>query len=151
MMRKLFLAWYVAGLFIWAAGAESTVEQWGMFEVALHGPTNGNPFIDVKFGAQFKQGDFVVAADGFYDGDGIYRVRFMPEKTGEWRYETVSSARALNGKKGAFTVVKPAADNCGPVRVANTYHFAYADRSPYKELGTTCLSGSCRTGRCRSR
>ncbi|MDR3457431.1 MAG: DUF5605 domain-containing protein [Verrucomicrobiae bacterium] len=138
MMRKIILAWCVAGFSVLAASAAGTVEQWGIFEVALPGPTNGNPFLDVKFAAQFKQGDVTVTADGFYDGDGMYRVRFMPEKTGEWRYETVSGARALNGKRGAFTVVKPAADNHGPVRVANTYHFAYADGAPYKELGTTC-------------
>ena len=29
-------------------------------------------------------------------------------------------------------------DNHGPVRVASTYHFAYADGTPYEELGTTC-------------
>ena len=28
--------------------ADKTVEQWGVFEVALSGPTNGNPFLDVK-------------------------------------------------------------------------------------------------------
>ena len=28
--------------------------------------------------------------------------------------------------------------NHGPVRVANTYHFAYADGTPYKQIGTTC-------------
>jgi hypothetical protein len=138
MTRTLLLAWFMAGLSVLTAGAENMVEQWGRFEIALPGPTNGNPFLDVKFSAQFQQGGATVTAEGFYDGEGIYRVRFMPEKTGAWRYETVSSARVLNGRKGAFTVVPPAADNHGPVRVANTYHFAYADGSPYEELGTTC-------------
>lgn len=31
------------------------VERWEMFEVAVPGPTNGNPFIDVFFGARFAQ------------------------------------------------------------------------------------------------
>ena len=44
----------------------------------------------------------------------------------------------LNGKTGEFTVTRPPPQNHGPVRVANTYHFAYADGTPYKELGTTC-------------
>ena len=138
MIRKSFLACAMACFTVLGAKAESSVEQWGVFEVALPGPTNGNPFLDVKFAAKFKQGDRTVTAEGFYDGNGVYRVRFMPEKPGEWRYETVSSVRALNGRKGEFTVVKPTADNHGPVRVANTYHFAYADGSPYEELGTTC-------------
>ncbi|HZT22876.1 MAG TPA: DUF5060 domain-containing protein [Verrucomicrobiae bacterium] len=117
---------------------EQTIEQWGMFELALAGPTNGNPFTDVKFAARFTQGNTTVRANGFYDGNGIYRVRFMPETQGEWHYLTESSSPELNGKTGKFTVTKPAPGNHGPVRVAHTYHFAYADGTPYWELGTTC-------------
>jgi len=118
--------------------ADKPVEQWGVFELALNGPTNGNPFLDVKFSARFTQSNLTVEANGFYDGDGIYRVRFMSQKTGVWRYETVSSVPELNRKTGEFTVTKPSPENHGPVSVANTYHFAYADGSPYNELGTTC-------------
>ena len=120
------------------SAAEKTVEQWSVYEAAFTGPTNGNPFLDVKFFARFTQGDSMVEANGFYDGDGIYRVRFMPEKPGEWHYTTSSSVEELNGKTGEFTVTKPSVENHGPVQVANTFHFAYADGTPYKQLGTTC-------------
>lgn len=120
------------------ARSEEVVEQWGVFELALKGPTNANPFLDVKFSARFSQGGSTVEAAGFYDGDGVYRVRFMPDRPGEWHYRTVSSARNLDGKSGAFAVTGPSAQNHGPVHVANTYHFAYADGTPYEELGTTC-------------
>jgi Domain of unknown function (DUF5060)/Domain of unknown function (DUF5605)/Protein of unknown function (DUF4038) len=116
----------------------TTVEQWGVYEVVLNGPTNGNPFLDVTFSARFTHGMNSIVANGFYDGDGIYRVRFMPGMTGDWKYETISSSRKLNGKTGAFTVTKPSAQNHGPVQVVNTYHFAHVDGTPYKELGTTC-------------
>ena len=118
--------------------AADTVEQWGVYEVALNGPTNGNPFLDVKFSGRFMQGTNSVTANGFYDGDGIYRVRFMPEKSGLWTYKTASNARKLNGQSGEFTVAKPSLENHGAVHVANTYHFAYADGTPYKQVGTTC-------------
>jgi len=118
--------------------AASTVEQWGVYEVALKGPTGGNPFLDVKFSATFTQGDTKIEANGFYEGDGMYSVRFMPEKQGEWHYSTESSSTELNGKTGEFTATKPSEQNHGPVRVAHTYHFAYDDGTPYKELGTTC-------------
>jgi len=36
-----------------------TVEQWGVFELTLNGPTNGNPFLDVKFSAWFRQGGLI--------------------------------------------------------------------------------------------
>jgi hypothetical protein len=130
----------IAALFVSAlpVNAQKAVEQWGICELALHGPTNGNPFVDVNFGARFVQGDSVLQVPGFYDGDGIYRVRFMPEKRGDWKYTTESSSPELAGKAGEFTVTKPSANNHGPVQVANTFHFAYADGKPYKELGTTC-------------
>jgi hypothetical protein len=137
-IAKIFVvvAWTCASL---AMGAEQkTVEQWGVFEVALNGPTNGNPFLEVRFSATFTQGESTVEANGFYDGDGIYRVRFMPEKQGQWHYVTDSSSAELTGKSGDFEVTPPSAQDHGPVRVAHTYHFAYADGTPYKELGTTC-------------
>jgi hypothetical protein len=121
-----------------AACAGQTVEQWGIFEVALNGPSSGNPFVDVKFSARFMQGTNSFEVNGFYDGNGTYRVRFMPPAAGVWTYQSESNVRMLNGKKGEFTATKPSVDNHGPVRVANTYHFAYADGTPYKELGTTC-------------
>ncbi len=114
------------------------MEQWGIYEVALPGPTNGNPFGDVKFSARFTPaGTNATVVDGFYDGGGIYRVRFMPDRPGAWHYQTIGNAPELDGRTGDFTVTAPAAGNHGPVGVAHTYHFAYADGTPYRPIGTT--------------
>ena len=139
LLRQLLFGGSLAVLLIAKnlSAADAVVEQWGLYEVTLNGPTNGNPFLDVKFSARFTQGDSTIEANGFYDGDGVYRVHFMPDKQGVWKYTTVSSAEELNGKSGSFTVT-PDANSHGPVHVANTFHFAYADGTPYKELGTTC-------------
>ncbi|MDE1987251.1 MAG: DUF5060 domain-containing protein [Alphaproteobacteria bacterium] len=123
-----------------ARGTASPAEQWGMFEVSLKGPASGNPFVDVHLSATFQQGTEGVEADGFYDGDGVYRIRFMPGLRGEWRYRTKSNVAELDGKTGVFVAGAPAAGNHGPVAVANTFHFAYADGTPYKEIGTTCYA-----------
>ena len=120
------------------AATQTNCEQWGIFEVVLAGPTNRNPFVDVSFMAEFSQDTNSLKAAGFYDGDGVYRVRFMPDKVGRWHYITVSDTPELNGRKGEFTVTAPSSGNHGPVHVANTFHFAYADGKPYKQLGTTC-------------
>jgi hypothetical protein len=122
------------------ARVETTVEQWGLFEITLNGPAVGNPFLDVELSARFTQGDKSVPVSGFYDGSGVYRVRFMPELQGEWRYETKSNKAELDGKTGAFTATRPAAGNRGPVRVRNTCHFAYADGTPFFPVGTTCYA-----------
>ncbi len=115
------------------------IERWGIFELAFEGPEEGNPFLDVELSARFKQGDRVLAPDGFYDGGG-YRVRFMPDTPGEWTYRTRSNRRELDGRTGRFTCVQPSPGNHGPVRVRNTHYFAYADGTPYFQVGTTCYA-----------
>lgn len=123
-----------------AATATATVERWGLFELTLKGPATGNPFTEVDLSARFTQGAQAVDVPGFYDGDGTYRVRFMPGETGDWRYETRSNRAELSGQTGTVTVTAPTAGNHGPVRVAHTYHFAYADGTPYRQVGTTAYA-----------
>jgi hypothetical protein len=65
-----------------APGQAERAEQWGVFEISLPGPADGDPFIDVQLSARFSDGAQTVAVDGFYDGDGVYRVRFMPPRPG---------------------------------------------------------------------
>lgn len=137
-MRILFLA--TLSLLIPHICNSQPVAQWGIFEQTLHGPSVGNPFIDVQLTAFFQQGDHSIKVAGFYDGAGIYRIRFMPDKPGTWSYKTSSNRPELDGQTGAFTATPPSSANHGPVHVQNTYHFAYADGTPYWEIGTTCYA-----------
>lgn len=132
---------YIVGLLmcLGLASAES-VERWGVYEVKLAGPSAGNPYLDVRLQAAFHFRNRVVTVDGFYDGNGAYRIRFMPDEIGEWTYETSSSAAELAGKRGSFTAVAPAANNHGPVRVRYTTHFGYEDGTPYVPVGTTAYA-----------
>ena len=132
----LFVGLFSAGL-LPAVAQTNAVAQWDIYEIVLNGPTNGNPFVDVQLSAVFNNGTNKVEAPGFYDGNGVYRIRFMPELQGTWSYETKCNRGKLSGKTGEFTVTSPAKGNHGPVRVHNTYHFAYADGTPFKEIGTT--------------
>ncbi len=61
----------------------------------------------------------------------------MPDTQGQWHYETHANVWPLTGKTGAFTVTPPGKGNHGPVRVHDTYHFAYADGTPFFPIGTT--------------
>lgn len=96
---------------------------------------NGNPF-DVDLTAEFSNNDTTIIISGFYDGDGKYVVRFMPEYLGNWRYVTKSSIKELNGHKGNFTCIEPSADNHGPV-IPDGLHFQYSDGKRYYPIGTT--------------
>jgi hypothetical protein len=117
-----------------------TAEQWGVFELKLTGSAEGNLFLDVELTAQFSYRHRTIEVDGFYDGDGVYRVRFMPDAVGSWRYRTQSNRDELSGIEGSFICTEPTPRNHGLVRVANTYHFAYADGTPFKQVGTTCYA-----------
>ena len=114
----------------------ASVERWGVFEASFTARADGNPF-DVPVRAVFAHPCRTVSVDGFYDGDDTYRVRFMPEFPGDYTV-TVTSPLLTEPLTGTFTVTAPAAGNHGPVRVANGYHFAYEDGTPYRPIGTTC-------------
>ena len=120
-------------------GAE-IVEQWGVFEFHTLGPADGNPFVDVDFRARFTFGHRTVEAAGFYDGSGLYKVRFSPDTAGQWTFETVSATKALHGLTGAFECTAAGNGNRGPVGTAHQFHFQYADGTPYFPFGTTCYS-----------
>ncbi len=117
--------------------APATAEQWGVYELTLKGPAEGNPFVEVRISATFTNGAITREVPGFYDGDDNYRIRFMPETTGTWHYETKSNRWQLTGQLGSFVATPRAKGNHGPVRVHNTFHFAYADGTPFKQIGTT--------------
>lgn len=114
-----------------------TVERWGLLELSLPGRTGGNPFTDYEIRGRFTGEKEDVTVSGFYDGNGIWKIRFMPSFSGVYRY-TVSGTFAEAESSGFFTVMEPSAGNHGPVRIAGKHHFAYADGTPFYPLGTTC-------------
>jgi Domain of unknown function (DUF5060)/Protein of unknown function (DUF4038)/Domain of unknown function (DUF5605) len=122
------------------SAAKENVERWGVFELEASGPKDGNPFVEVQFGARYTFGYRVIDVAGFYDGNGVYRVRFSPDEVGVWSFETTSNAAELEGKTGRFECVAPADGNRGQVGTAHQFHFQYADGTPYFPFGTTCYS-----------
>jgi len=123
-----------------AAGASEPTARWDYVELTFNGPATGNPFLDVALSASFRLKNRVVRVPGFYDGDGVYKIRFMPDELGVWTWETTSITSALTGKTGAVECVPAEPGNHGPVSVRDTFHFGYADDTPYVECGTTCYA-----------
>lgn len=119
--------------------AQTTVEKWKIFELTLKGPKYGNPFTDITLAGKFINGNDTVSVQGFYDGEGIYKVRFMPKKEGKWVYFTSSNIKALNLKKGKFICTSSQKGNHGQVVVKDRFYFAYADETPHS-FGTTCYA-----------
>lgn len=116
---------------------EEHAERWGMYEVTCLGPSKGNPFTEHWVRGIFTGAGEQVLAEGFYDGNGCYKVRFMPSQEGEYEFEIEADFLEIP-LKGNFTVMPAAKGNHGPVRVVQRYHFAYEDGTPYYPFGTTC-------------
>jgi len=113
------------------------IEQWDVFEIELTGPSDGTPFINVELNATFKTNEKSIKVPGFYDGNGIYRIRFSPDAVGDWTYQTNSNIEALSEKKGKFECVPATNKNHGPVKITNTFYLEYADKTPFYSIGTT--------------
>ncbi|MCM6764477.1 DUF5605 domain-containing protein [Rathayibacter sp. ZW T2_19] len=120
--------------------APTSVPVFERFELELRGPSHGNPFVDVELSAMIDGPDGSVRVPGFYDGGGVYRVRWMPEAAGEYAWTTSSSARSLDGVTGSVSVTAARDGRHGPVRVAGSFHFAHADGTRHRPIGTTAYA-----------
>jgi len=80
--------------------------QWGRFEAAFTNTTNyAAPYRDVSLDATFTRPDgSTVKFWGFYDGGQTWRLRFMPDQPGTWRYEAAFSDGSAGGR-GEFHCV----------------------------------------------
>ena len=119
--------------------ADATV--WRLAELRISGPSHGNPFTDVELAAVFTAPDGrTLTVAGFYDGDGIYLVRLLPDSPGEWSFRTASNARSLHRLSGTVWVEPQNPGDHGPVRVHAHFHFAHADGTRYTPVGTTAYA-----------
>ncbi len=116
---------------------DSTIEQWDIFELCLSGPASPNPFTEVEVLGTFRHGGTTRRVRGFYDGDGTYRIRFMPGQTGDWSYAVSSTAAALDGQEGRFECAAASGDNHGPVEPGPRRSLQFRDGTPFFALGTT--------------
>ncbi|MDP7620260.1 MAG: DUF5060 domain-containing protein, partial [Dehalococcoidia bacterium] len=116
---------------------QASVERWDIFETSFTVPQSEetNAFADVDLTAIFRFRNREVHLDGFYDGDGVFKIRFMPDEIGSWSYETRCDQEPLNGQVGQFECTAPSEGNHGPMRVADTFHFRYEDGTPYIPVG----------------
>lgn len=112
-------------------------------EIVVAGPSHGNPFLDVQLAGRVAAPAGSAIGDreilGFYDGDGVYRVRFLPDVPGTWVVTTTSNARSLDGINVAIEVGPALDSHHGPVRIEGL-GFRHADGTRFLPLGTTCYA-----------
>jgi hypothetical protein len=91
--------------------------------------------------------------NSFWDGDNVWKARFMPDETGTWLFETKCSDpknSELNGQKGTF-LVKISNDKRdiivhGPVtHPSGTYYLTHSDGTPFFYMACTAWNGALRS------
>ncbi|MBX2843838.1 MAG: DUF5605 domain-containing protein [Flammeovirgaceae bacterium] len=113
------------------------VEQWEKFELSFQAEELEDTYSTSTLRGIFTHNGERKEVDGFYDGDGNYKIRFMPYDNGIWNYEIISEIDSINGESGGFNCVTPSSQNHGKVEVKNSFHFSYSDGENYYPFGTT--------------
>lgn len=114
-------------------------QAWDPMELTFQGPRSGNPYLEVRLSAKFQGPSGSVEVPGFYDGEGVYKVRFLPAAPGSYRWSTQSNTPELNGREGSFEVGPARPGRHGPVR-AEGVRLLHADGTPHLSFGTTCYA-----------
>ena len=114
-----------------------------------------NPLYDVKdFYVVLKSpSGKEIGVDGFWDGKYDWKVRFKPDETGPWQYETICTDEnntGLHGVRGTFNVIPGSASLAiyqkgRIIHPAGTYHLSYHDGTPFFWTACTVWNGALRS------
>lgn len=81
------------------------IGKWKRFEITYDNNSfDGNPF-DLEFYGVFRHADSgrTLKQLGFYAGENQWKIYFMPDDLGEWRFTTHSTDPDLDGQIGSFS------------------------------------------------
>ena len=119
--------------------ADVNVALWQMHEFAVKGRSEvDNPFREAALVGEFvgPSGQTNVV-DGFYDGEELWRLRFVPDAVGEWSYQLRGEGVAIL-QRGKLRCTPGAGHGFIGVHPENPYAFAHADGTPFFPMGDTC-------------
>lgn len=111
------------------------VPQWGRFERRFSVTDTPAHFTESWLVATFTCEKDSRTVYGFYDDNGEFVLRFMPDTPGNWQYTIASNIPALHGISGDIECT-PSSDK-GPVRREGNWHFQHANGEPWYPFGTT--------------
>lgn len=114
-----------------------------------------NPLYDVKeFYVELKSPTGrEISVDGFWDGQYDWKMRFKPDETGTWSYETVCADKenqGLHGRQGTFNVGMNTSSldiykKGAIIHPSGTYHLSYHDGTPFFWTACTVWNGALRS------
>ncbi|MGQ9620207.1 MAG: apiosidase-like domain-containing protein [Bacteroidales bacterium] len=91
--------------------------------------------------------------NGFWDGENTWKARFMPDETGDWKWETNcsdSKNAGLHNVKGEFRCIpnngKSDLDIHGKIiRQNGLFYLTHADGTPFLYIGCTAWNGALKS------
>lgn len=108
------------------------MKQYDLFELAYTAPAPSGSQVDIDLTAVFTCGGDETKVSGFYTGNGIYKIRFLPLQPGNYHYEV----SGIITDSGDLLCGSADAGRHGPVHAQGT-HFQHADGSWFYPFGTT--------------
>ena len=165
LFQCTFLSWhlsayslpYAQAIMVEQNSATSVrVPQWGIFEHGFRSEIlYGNPLHEVaSFQITFTAPSGAEKeVQGFWDGEHDWRVRFMPDEAGEWRYQTQCADRANTGlhrQEGSFFCepnanALPIYRHGAIVHRTGERHLRHADGTPFFYTACTAWNGTLKS------
>ncbi len=141
---------FFAAIALFAEPLFAQPRQWQPIEltfVAGQDVVNPFDFDEVDFRVEFVGPDQrSMLMPGFWDGDRVWKVRFVPTRPGLWKYRTICGplpVAGLHGNTGTFTAFNPATTTAlsahGGIVAADVTRpvLTYSDGTPFPWVGDT--------------
>ncbi len=154
-MKKIFIS-AIAVLYSVSMLALDEVNIWHKYELTFESKVSyQNPVYDVgSFNASFTAPSGKLhKVSGFWDGGQSWKIRFMPDETGTWHYETFCSNEddeGLHRQSGSFKCVASAGgsgiySHGAVIRPNGSFYLTHADGTPFFWLACTAWNGALKS------
>ena len=153
MIRKIYFISLL--LFAFLPGFSQTI-VWTKHEIGFQSLKNyNNPLYEVKdFKAIFTSPSGKERkVRGFWDGGANWKVRFLPDETGEWSWTSVCSDKdnsGLHNLSGNFEVIANSSVHSifqkgAVIHRSGDYYFTHSDGTPFFWLACTAWNGALKS------
>ena len=112
------------------------MRQYETFELTFKGKEAGANEVQADISAVFTINGSKKKVKGFCDGDGIYKVRFLPSETGVCEWKVVSPLE-LEGELEGREEILPAVEGGHGMVKPQGIHLVHEDGTRYTSFGTT--------------
>ncbi|PHN05651.1 apiosidase-like domain-containing protein [Flavilitoribacter nigricans] len=155
-MRLSILLFFLLSFFHLSAQDADAYPIWGKVELNFQ---SNRAYDNVLYDVREFRTTFTAPSgrtfqlDGFWDGGTDWRVRFCPDETGVWTYQTSCSDKentGLHDQKGTFTVIENSSSlplyRKGMIGVSKgAYHLTYGDGTPFFWTACTAWNGALKS------